>query len=225
MGFRAVPLGMSRLTVVLSCLLALGLGARPGAAEDWPPPPGPAQTDQASLERLQAGEILVDNTLMDASGGAARVRAWFHGPATAPWDLLGDCAANVRFVAGLRDCELLEVSERQAVTRQVVKKHWLTPRLEYRFETRREPHDWVMIRLLDGNLRALSGSWRFDPAPGGDAVLVSHEIHVRPAMPVPRWLVRRTLRRDIGDMVACLRAEAGASGSPRQTALDRRRCP
>ena len=195
------------------------------ADDDWPVRPPPTELDQPTMARLRKGDVLVENTNLDGSGGSARVLALFSGSAHQVWEHLGDCESNLLFVDGLRDCELMQVEESRAVTRQSVKKYFLLPRLDYTFETARQPYDWVAIRLLSGDLKAMHGSWRFDPLAGEDAVLVTHRIHVQPKMPAPGWLVRRTLRKDVGDMVACLRAIAGASLNKWILETDRQRCP
>lgn len=186
-------------------------------------PPSPVSLDALQRERLEQGEVLVENIRQDESGGAVRVLALFATTAEQVWSLLGDCAANFRFVEGLLECEIMEQTRSTAITRQVAKKHWLAPRLAYRFETSREPYDWIRIRLLDGDLRDLDGSWLFEPGPRG--LLVSHEIRVHPKVPAPRWLVRRTLQRDVPDMLACLRYIANGSLDGELAQADRARCP
>jgi len=200
--------------------LALSLNA---AA--WPDPPAVAQPDAATIERLLAGEILLQTTRLDDAGGAARAQAVFHLSAEELWAILGDCDANLRFVRGLRECEIEQEAVHTAVTRQRLKPYALLPAFDYRFETRREPYRWIQVRLLDGELRALDGYWRFDPLPDTGALLVTHEIHVQPAMAVPRWLARRTVQRDLGDLLACLRWESRGWADARQRGLDRQRCP
>lgn len=173
---------------------------------------------------MHGSEVLVE-VIEQGQGGAAKVQALFRAEPQAIWDTLGDCDANFRFVRGLLECEVTEQTPEHAVTRQVARKHWLAPTMTYRFETRRQPWKWIQIRLLDGDLKAMQGSWRFDPLDGGPLVLVTHEIRVQPRMPAPRWLVRRTLSRDIADMVACLRYLADASLSAEGALADQRQCP
>ena len=185
-------------------LLGAALLAAPCSAWPWPEPPPLADLDDSQLAALREGQILVQNDLMEETGGAALVQAIFWSPPPETWETLGNCEANFKFVDGLKECEILESTATTALTRQVVKKHFLTPRMEYSFETAREPGEWVAIRLVEGDLDIMQGSWRFESL-GDGSKLVTHRIRVKPSMPVPRWLVRRTLRKDIGDMVACLR--------------------
>lgn len=191
---------------------------------DWNQPPSPQELVPADRERLLAGEILVRDARVDEAGGAAIAMAIYHIEASRLWAIIGDCAANQRFVRGLQACEVTAETDTSAVTRQRLKPYAMLPALEYRFETRREPYRWIRIRLLDGDLRALSGSWRFDRLDGA-AILVTHEIRVQPPYPVPRWLARRTVQRDLAALMACLRWEARAWPEPRQRGIDRQSCP
>ena len=186
-------------------------------------PPRPELTPD-DLERLRAGEILIRDTRIDEAGGAGVAMAIYHLEPSRLWAIIGDCEANRRFVRGLQACEVSGETETRAITRQRLKPYAMLPALEYRFETKREPHDWIRIRLLDGDLRALSGSWRFDRLSDA-AVLVTHEIRVQPPYPVPRWLARRTVKRDLAALMACLRWEARAWPEPRQRGIDRQSCP
>jgi hypothetical protein len=89
---------------------------------------------------------------------------------------------------------------------------------------RREPYTRVDFRLLEGNLKAIQGEWRFTELEEGAGLLVTHAIQVQPSFPVPRWMIRRNMRRDLPDMLACLRGLTGGSGDLPQDA-DLARCP
>ena len=194
------------------------------AAAAWRLPPTPPSVTAAERARLEAGEILVRDARVDEAGGAGVALAIYHIDAPSLWAIVGDCAANRRFVRGLQQCEVSGDADTRAVTRQRLKPYALMPALEYRFETVREPHRWIRIRLIDGDLRALAGSWRFDPLEDGH-LLVSHAIRVQPRYPVPRWLARRTVKKDLAALMACLRWEARAWSDPRQRGFDRQACP
>lgn len=206
---------------------ALAVDPRPPAptAAPWPEPPVLGRPTPDELQRLEAGEIVVREARADAAGGGALSFAVFHVDIALLWDTIADCAANRRFVRGLRECEVEKRGAGRALTHQRLKPYALMPTLDYRFETVREPYDWIRIRLVGGDLRALEGAWRFEALHGGEAWLVVHEVHVQPLLPVPRWLARRTVRRDAGDLLACLRWETRGWPDPRQRGLDRGRCP
>lgn len=212
-------------TKIATAFLLLWLAMTAGAQEAaWPQPPKVATPSSADMARLEAGEVLVQNTQLDKAGGAAVAQAIFYTDAPELWRVLGDCEANYRFVRGLRECEILRQDASYALTRQTLKPYVLFPRFDYVFETLREPYDWILIRLREGDLRALEGSWRFDPAPGG-GLLVTHMIRIQPRIMVPRWLARQTVERDLYALIACLRWETKAWPDPRQRGLDREQCP
>jgi hypothetical protein len=178
-----------------------------------------------SLARLRAGEILLEDARTDESGGAVRVRALFHGPVERIWEVLGSCKRSFEYVDGLRSCEVIEPGLEHSLVTNSVKKSWVIPRLDYTVEFERAPYTRIDFHKTEGDLDLLEGYWHFGPSPDGDGLLVTHGIRVKPRFPVPRWLVRRSMYRDIPDMVACLRSLAGASGSDERWRADNGRCP
>jgi hypothetical protein len=207
----------------LLLVIAVSVAAQDRAS--WPSPPGPFQPSAANLERMRLGEVLVEELPGARGGGAASAQALFRASPQDIWNTLGACAENFRFVRGLLECEVEQQTAEHAVTRQVAKKFWLAPRMAYRFETRRQPYQWIQVRLLDGDLKEFKGSWRFDPQGDSGLVLVTHEIHVQPDIPAPRWLVKRTLQRDLRALLACLRQVSGGSLDEAGRADDLARCP
>jgi len=182
--------------------------------------------DEETLKLLMAGEVVVENARTDESGGAVRVQALVHAPWQDVWEFIADCDSVFRYVDGIRDCELLDTRyEGQADIsriRQAVKKSWMTPLMEYIIEVRREAPSRVDFHLIEGDLKTMEGGWRFTET--GEGLLVTHEIRVQPSFPVPRWLVRRSMRKDIPDMLACLRGLVDGSGD-RDKNEDIKRCP
>ena len=196
-----------------------------GVPAPWPEPPAVVVPTEAEWERLRNGEVLVQDTRLDEAGGSALALAIYQVDVEHLWATIGDCAANERFVRGLRRCELLEETPTRAVTRQRLKPYSLLPMLDYTFETVREPHQWIRIRLREGQLKVLEGSWRFQTLPVGEGLLVAHHVRVQPGFPVPRWLARRVVHRDLADLMSCLRWETRAWPEPRQRGMDREPCP
>lgn len=165
-----------------------------------------AAMNPETMQRLRAGEILLEDARTDESGGSARVRLLIRAPAQQLWGVFMSCEYAFIFVDGLEICEVIEESADYVQTRQVVDKGWLVPELDYVFETRRTPFTRMEFKLLRGNLRTLEGYWHLQVIPEG--VIVTHEIRIRPAMPAPRWLVRRTIKKDMPGLMACIRGLA-----------------
>jgi len=177
------------------------------------------------VARLQRGEILLQTIHADKSGGAARVTALFHSSADAVWDIIGYCKYEFIYVRGLKECEMLEGDQFQMTMRHRLRNSWYTPTLDFTFEARREPGGNGQAHLVGGDLKALEGQWKLFPLTGSNSVIVVHEIRIQPEIPAPKWLVRRSLRRDLPDMLACIRGLAGASGDAGHIKDDLERCP
>jgi len=186
------------------------------------------EMDPASWQRLASGEVLVQNLRTSDSGGSVQVRALMHIDVETLWTYIASCDAVFDYVDGMLECELLEVRHEPGAdiskVRQVIDKGWLIPKMDYIIEVRREPYTRVNFRLLEGNLKTIQGEWRFTGLKERAGLLVTHEIQVQPSFPVPRWIIRRNMRRDLPDMLACLRGLTGGSGDLPQDA-DLARCP
>ncbi len=181
--------------------------------------------DAGELEALQAGEAVVEFTQTAESGGAARVSVLMHTSAAALWEVLLSCERSFDYVDGLQACEVLEGGLEHSLVRQSVKKHWLLPRLDYVIAFDRVPFTSIEFHKVEGDLKLLEGRWSFREMGPGQGLMVTHEIRVQPSFPVPRWLVRRSIARDVPDMLLCLRALASGSADASQAAADAALCP
>ena len=194
--------------------IALGCFAAAAAAQPFP---------QQEWSRLAAGEVVLLDARNSGRGGAAHARALVRADAAAVWRVVTSCEDAFVFVDGLERCEILEDTGARVTVRQVVDKSWLLPRQDFVFESLREPYRDIRVRLLEGNLDALEGHWTFRPVAEG--TVVDYAVRLEPSFPVPDFLVRRNISRDMPDLLACVRALADGSGTPEQAKLDRARCP
>jgi len=179
--------------------------------------------DPVTLERLKAGEVILETTRTDESGGAAKIVVFIQAPVEAIWDVIYSCENASIFLEGLKLCEVLEQTSDYTVTRQVVKKGWLIPTQDYSFRTVQEPFKHAEFRLVDGNLKAMEGSWDFIAMP--DGVVVLHEIRIQSGVPAPRFIVRQLMRKGMPEMIACMRALADGSVNADMKARDLAKCP
>lgn len=176
-----------------------------------------------SMQRLALGEVIVEEQA--GSGEGASVVAWIfiRAPVERIWETIISCEQAQFFVAGLRFCEVLEETGDYALTRQVVDKGWSTPRLDYTFATRRIAFESMVFQMASGNLQTLEGDWTFEAMAGG--VLLRHRLELRPLVPVPRWLVRRNLKRDLPAMLMCIRGLVSGSTTSEGITAERTNCP
>lgn len=177
------------------------------------------------LARLRSGEILLQTMDSDKPGGAARVTALFHTTADAVWEVIGNCKNELIYIRGLKLCEVLEAGTTRMLMHHRLRSSWYTPTLDFTFEASRKSGNFGEAHLVGGNLKVLQGQWWLVPLAEANDVIVIHEIRIQPKIPAPRWLVRRSLRKDLPDMLACIRGLANASGDKRRIAVDLKRCP
>ena len=198
------------------------------AAGDLPATPYPVPfLDDGERERLLGGEILMRDVGAQGRAGGGEVIMLADGRADEVWRVVVSCELALSYVAGMQRCEPVQGDEREAIVHQVVDKGWWMPELDYRIRVRRSPFEWMTVTRESGNLAGLDGAWRFAPWPatGSDTTLVAHRIEIEPQRRAPGWLVRRTLRGDLPDMMACIRALADASPPAPGRDADLARCP
>lgn len=186
-----------------------------------------ASTDlnEDDVTRLKRGEILLQNIHVEKSGAAARVTALFHSNTNAVWDIIGYCRYQLVYMQGLKLCEVVEGDQFHMTMRHRIRNSWYTPTMDFTFEANREPGGNGQVLLLGGDLNILEGQWKLIPLAGDNHVIVIHEIRIQPKIPAPKWLVRRSLRKDLPGMLACIRGLARASGEDNLIEGDLKQCP
>ena len=179
--------------------------------------------DEDTLARLRAGEVVLENDVSDENGATASLLVFIRAPVERIWAIIVSCDYAHAFVAGMEFCDVLEERGDYALTRQIVDKGWMMPKMDFTFQTLRQPYRRMEFRLLEGNLKTMYGSWDFAELP--DGVLLRHVLVLKPVLPAPRWLVRRNMKKDLPDMLRCIRGLAAGGGSEQANGSDRMRCP
>jgi ribosome-associated toxin RatA of RatAB toxin-antitoxin module len=180
-------------------------------------------TDAEKMSRLRSGDILHEYTRMDESGGAIRAEILIRTKVEDIRAILRGCGKAFIFVDGMEQCEIVERTDTHTLIRQQVDTGLLAPTLRYTYESKNLAYPRMDFKLVEGNLRALEGGWEFVDVQEG--VLVTYKMRVQPGFPIPRFLVRMSLRRMIPDMLACIRGLVDGSGSSSQNLKDLDRCP
>ena len=184
-----------------------------------------AEPTETDLQRMLRGEVLVQTVHEEKSGGAARVTAVFHANIERVWAVIESCKHQFTYVRGLEYCEVLDSGKSFMKKRHRVNNNWYTPTIDFTFYASTSSDTLGEFHLLEGNLKVMEGRWEFQRLADRDALLVTHEIRIRSRFPAPRWLVRRVLKKDLPDMLGCMRGLAAASGNPIRLADDLTRCP
>lgn len=174
-------------------------------------------------EDEEIAEIVIHDSHLEETGGSVRISALMHAPVETIWEVITSCEYARSYLAGMEDCEVAVSEPHRALTHHVVDPGWFSPRIDYWFETRRQPWTRMDIELTEGNLREMTGYWQFEVRDG--EVLVEHQVSLRPSVPAPRWLVRRKLERDLPSMMACIRGLADGSPSAQVRQRDLAACP
>lgn len=181
--------------------------------------------NEEELAALRGGEIQFQILHKDKPGGGARVAALFHTNSDDIWDIIGLCKYELIYVRGLELCEARETGDLTMQVHHRVHSGWYAPTLDFTFEASRTIAGRGEVKLLGGDLKVLIGSWVLLPVPDENQVIVIHEVRVQTKTPAPRWMVRRSLRKDLPNMLACMRGLARASGDADRTREDLNRCP
>ena len=202
------------MRVLLFCLLTLLLAGASHAGSL----PGPEK-----MSLLQAGEILTEYTRMDESGGAVRGYVLVHTAVENVTAILQGCGKAFVFVDGMEQCEILEKTDDYILIRQVVDTGLFAPQLDYSYRSESKTPLHMEFNLVEGNLRVLQGGWNFIEVDEG--VIAIYDMRVRLSFPLPRFMVRMSLRRMIPDMLACIRGLVDGSGGGEQNAKDLEQCP
>ena len=186
----------------------------------------PAESGQRAgvdeLEALRAGEVTIDTIRTDESGGAARFRIYIEAPVERIWAVIYSCEDSFVFLRGLRLCEVLEDTGDMRLTRQVVKTSWLVPKQDFTFRTVHESAGQANFERIEGSPRIMEGSWSFVALDNG--LVATHEIRVKPDLPVPRFIIRHLMQRSMPLMLTCIRALATGSPDEALKVQDRASC-
>lgn len=128
------------------------------------------------------------------------------------WRVLTACQDAPEYVSTIVSCELMETLDdgRAQLFRQTVRPVFFLPRFQHVFRLDYHPPDRIDVHRVSGPLDHLEGSWHLLPQPDGQLLLV-HELAVDPGAPVPRFLVRARLRRDVQQTLRAVRDRAEAA--------------
>lgn len=167
---------------------------------------GPAIGWDTSQEtELAEGQVVVEALTVER-GEPARVAAAIQIPADVEsvWAVMVDCASAPEFVPNMKSCTVVEKHDNHELIEHRVKLSLLLPSVTYVFRADYQPHTEIRFERVSGGLRHLSGRWQLTRL-GPGLTQVDYVVALRPGFPVPRWLVRRSLKKDLPDVLKALR--------------------
>jgi ribosome-associated toxin RatA of RatAB toxin-antitoxin module len=189
---RTAPLAL------LCC--AFGAAAQPNL--DW------IDRDAIAAREVQVFVERSDRPLTAEVKLAAEVDA----PATAIWDVLKACEIAPEYVPNVVSCRKLEELDggRADLFVQTVKPIFFLPTFEHEFRLDYTPYTRIDVNRVSGPIEHMQGTWWLLPQDNGHILLV-YELALDPGMPIPRFMVRATLKRDLPKVVAAVRERAEAA--------------
>jgi ribosome-associated toxin RatA of RatAB toxin-antitoxin module len=189
---RAAPLAL------LCC--TFGAAAQPNL--DW------LDRDAIAAREVQIYVERSDRPLTAEVKLAAEVDA----PATAIWDVLKACEISPEYVPDIQSCKKLEELDggRADLFVQTIKPIFFLPAFEHVFRLDYTPYTRIDVNRVSGPIAHLHGTWWLVPEDNGRILLV-YEFELDPGMPIPRFMVRATLKRDLPKVITAVRERAEAA--------------
>ncbi len=192
-----------------TCFFAVAAAALPGWLND-----AHAQVSSEFLSEyaaeLEAGEPALKLT---KGGPVTHVEAAIviNASPESIWDVLVACDIAPEYVPNVVACRSLEVLNDGAseLFIQTVKAA-LFVTFEHVFRMDYEPFSRIVISRVSGPIRRLESSWELTPQ-NANAVLLTYTLAVDPGIPIPRWFVRQTLRRDLPKVLTAVRERSSAA--------------
>lgn len=182
--------------------MALALGAAGAAGAAGPHPPSFDTLALEARERLGSGEPMV--LAPEDGGGWIRAAVEVEAAPGEVWRVMVDCPRAPEFVPGLRGCRVLESDGDTALVEHRAKPFALLPEMTYVFRERRDPLRIVHFERVSGSLKEMAGRWDLQPLEPG-RTLVWYTVTLDPGFLVPDWLVRRSLRKKLPELLGALR--------------------
>ena len=141
-----------------------------------------------------------------------RLAAEVDAPATAIWDVLKACEIAPEYVPNVQSCRKLEELDggRAELFVQTIKPVFFLPTFEHEFRLDYTPYSRIDVNRVSGPIAHMQGTWWLLPEDNGRILLV-YELALDPGMPIPRFLVRATLKRDLPKVIAAVRERAEAA--------------
>jgi hypothetical protein len=176
-----------------------------------------AATAQPDLSWIDRDAIAAREILVYAERGdrpltvQVKIATEVDAPATAVWDILTRCEIAPEYVPNVVSCRKLETLDggRADLFLQEIKPIFFLPTFDHVFRLDYTPYSRIDVHRVSGPIARMDGSWWLLPQENGRILLV-YDLALDPGMPIPRFLVRATLKRDLPRVVGAVRARAEA---------------
>jgi ribosome-associated toxin RatA of RatAB toxin-antitoxin module len=153
----------------------------------------------AAAAFARPAEVSVIAIPQDA-GVQVTARALVRAPAELIWQTLTDYDHLSEFVPGMVSSHVVSHQGSQLIIEQKGGAHlwFFSYPIRVTVTSTEHPYEGIDVRLLQGNLRRLEGSYRIEPQPDGTTEL-SWTGMIEPDSPLPAFISNPILRRSISE--------------------------
>jgi hypothetical protein len=174
-----------------------------------------AQPDLSWIDRdaVAAREIQVNADRGDRPLTVlVRIAAEVDAPPAAIWQILTACEIAPEYIPNVVSCEKVEELDggRADLFVQTIKPIFFLPTFEHVFRLDYTPYSRIDVHRVSGPIAHMEGSWWLLPQDSGRILLIYH-VAVDPGLPIPRFLVRATMKRDLPKIIMAVRERAEAA--------------
>ena len=164
--------------------------------------------DHAVLDR---GEVQVHPDQIEHGVVHMRFAVKVTAPIPTLWDVLKDCPRSAEYTPNIVSCRSLEILDdgRAELFTQTIKIAFFVPAFEHVFRLSYDPYTHIGVHRVSGPINVLDGNWWLLPQTDGRVLLVN-ELAIDIGLPIPRFLVRATMRREVPKMLLGIRDRAQA---------------
>jgi hypothetical protein len=195
--------------IVAVAVLALAGGAFDSRAQTQTEP----DLSWIDREAVTAREIIVNTERGDRPLTVlVRIAAEVDASPAAIWNILKACEISPEYTANVVSCRKLEELDggRADLFVQTIKPIFFLPTFEHVFRLDYTPYERIDVHRVSGPIAYMEGSWWLLPQASGRILLV-YQVAVDPGLPIPRFLVRATMRRDLPKIMMAVRERAEAA--------------
>lgn len=165
------------------------------------------------LSQLASGRSVV-RVSPDRDGGAAALIVGsieIDAPRSVVWDIMVDCNRAPDLVPGLKSCEIVEDGPdgRWDIREHRIKFGPIFSDVVNIFRSDYTPNQQIQFHLVGGDLKTQEGAWRLENASADQSrTRVIYNARLAIGQPVPRFLIRRNIRKDMPRVLHALKETA-----------------
>ena len=161
--------------------------------------------DEKQRQQILAGKVLAIPVNTNDKGGTVWGAVRVDAPAEDIFNSIVYCNGGTSAHKTMRNCKTIEKDAEHEIAEHQIKYHWLVPRQIYRFRGDYDGFTRIRFRVLDGDLKKLDGGWDLFPIEGTEAFLVRYYATIQPKFPTPRWIIRKSLKKEIPAMLKVMK--------------------